>query len=692
MRFAAIALILAVSCRPPSSSTVQPRLTMDVIFSGAWSGSPRAPKWSPDGQWLAFLWRDGLWLAPREGEPTELRRAKITDFAWRPDGRALVTVGDGELNLIAVADGEVTKVAGVGTGAHELRMSPAGRLAAFLDEGDLWGVELDDGAVARWTQVGLPNISKNGVGRYNRPEREIGPGIWGGPTYAWSPDGRFIAVHQVDRRQMRKVPFPDYLAEETDPNWVRRGYPGDVNERRAIGLLDVERRALRMLPLDRPNSVQIVGFAWSGRGELLVDRATDTAEERWLHVYNPQDEALRTIWHSRRPSRIYTRFGAAWHPDDRQVVFLSDREDRYGLYLLDPAYPRDAPRRLTDPDHDVLSAPLLSGGALYYAGNGSGVVDRHVYRVDLTSGETAQLTRRPGAHRAFPSPDGRWLASLHDDDVTPPELDLIGPGRSTRLTASVPEDAPALQRARYVQLPTAEGQAPLHLRLLIPPGVKRRPVVFGPVYSNTARNRWLGSYGLVQQHFLEKGYVVAQVDVRGSTGYGRRFREDFLNDFAGQDLEDLERAVDYVKTLASVDPERIGIWGSSYGGTLSIYSMLEKPGLFKAGAAAAAAVDPAFFGTDDVAIVRPPRAEVFERTARRRAHRLQDHLLIIHGMQDQVVPFKTTVVFADALIRAGKDFDFAFAPGATHAWSREAPYARYLFTKLVSHFDRHLRP
>ena len=116
--------------------------------------------------------------------------------------------------------------------------------------------------------------------------------------------------------------------------------------------------------------------------------------------------------------------------------------------------------------------------------------------------------------------------------------------------------------------------------------------------------------------------------------------------------------------------------------------------MFKAGVAGAAAVDPYFFGTDDVAIVRRPQShpEAFTRGAAQYAGNLEDQLLIIHGMQDDVVPFKTTVVLAEELMRLGKDFDFAFAPGATHGWTRPTHYARYLFGKLVAHFDRYLEP
>jgi len=235
----------------------------------------------------------------------------------------------------------------------------------------------------------------------------------------------------------------------------------------------------------------------------------------------------------------------------------------------------------------------------------------------------------------------------------------------------------------------------LHARILEPPDLDKdhtHPVIFGPMYSNTVRNRWGGRYALVQQYLVQQGYIVVQVDVRGSTGYGRDFREAFLLDFAGGDLDDIEAAVNYMEALPYVDADRFGIWGSSYGGTLTVFTLLKKPGLFQTGVAAAAAVDPDFFGTDDVAIVRRPEThpEIFERKALRYAANLEDHLLLIHGMQDHVVPFKTTALLAEALIKEGKDFDFAFAPGATHSWSREPHYQRYLFGKLVEFFDRHL--
>ncbi len=278
-------------------------------------------------------------------------------------------------------------------------------------------------------------------------------------------------------------------------------------------------------------------------------------------------------------------------------------------------------------------------------------------------------------------------------------MSTVAPGAPmTRVTTSPPPEFAAVPwvKGRYVTFKSKTDSFTLHARILLPPGLdstKRYPVLFGPVYSNTVRNRWAGLYGTLQQLLaIEHGYIVVQVDVRGSTGYGRDFREKFLMDWGGGDLEDLESAVDYLKSLPYVDGSRIGIWGSSYGGTLTVYSLLKKPGLFAAGVAGAPAVDPHFFGSDDVAIVRRPQThpDAFARGAAQYAKNLRDHLLIIHGMEDDVVPFQTTVQLAEALMREGKDFDIAFAPAATHGWTQRPYYARYLLQRLVDHFDRWL--
>ena len=685
-------------------------LTLDDLFATPklTGTTPSRPAWAPNSEHFAFSWSEpgnswrNLWVFTSDGKEvrisTDTASASVRDIIWS-DANTIISQRGNYLWQTSLSRGKDTQFMRIEGGAGNLSISPAGNQAAYIKNGDLWLADFSSKQNRQLTEIGIASLSSLPKGRYSRPEREIGPGIWSGPTYKWSPDGKTIAIHVVDRREMRKVPFPDYLAAETNPNEVRRGYPGDPNEIRRVGLLDVESGKITYLDLPAPHANQIIDFNWSPDGALLIDVASDTAVERKLFVVAPGESKPREIWRGVRESRMYTSFGSTWHPDGKQVVFLSDRSDRYGLYTIDASPSKDRPQRLTDPSYDVLSAPTIAGDALFYAGNGVNPYEQHVYRLDMSGGEPEQVTQLSGRNVGYPSPDGKHLVFMHSNDTSPPELYVVSSegGDVTRVTHS---PLPAFTErtwaaAEYVSFPSLVDEYTLHARVLKPinmqPG-KQYPVVFGPVYSNSARNRWAGNYSLVQQLLVKKGYIVVQVDSRGSTGYGRAFREEFLLGFADQDIEDYASAVAYMESLDYVDPDRIGIWGSSYGGTLSVYSLLMKPGLFQVGVAAAAAVDPEFFGTDDVAIVRRPQThpKIFERKALNYAANLEDKLLFIHGIQDQVVPFKTTAVLAEELIKQGKDFDFAFAPGATHAWSREQHYDRYLFGKIIDYFDRYL--
>ena len=305
-------------------------------------------------------------------------------------------------------------------------------------------------------------------------------------------------------------------------------------------------------------------------------------------------------------------------------------------------------------------------------------------------------------HVPVVSPDGQHVASLWSDDVTPTELMVMDarPGAAERRVTTSPPAEFARQtwtRPRYQTFTNAVDGFVVHARIQEPASLdrtKRHPVIFGPVYSNTVRNRWGGLTGTLQQFLVQQGYIVVQVDVRGSVGYGRAFREAFLMDYGGKDLDDLEAVANGLKALPYVDGSRIGIWGSSYGGLLSVYALLKKPGLFAAGVAGAPAVDPHAFGPDDVAITRSPEThpDAFVRgSALGLGEGLRDHLLIIHGLMDDVVPFRTTMALAERLMLLGKDFDLATAPAATHAWSAREHYAVYFYRKLVQYFDRHLR-
>ena len=561
------------------------------------------------------------------------------------------------------------------------------------------------GAPLRATNVAVAPLGTIALGTYYGRDVEIGGATWSGPSpaYAWSADSRTIAVHYVDRRGVPRFSMPYYLGDTVQMNTLRRGAPGQANEVRKIGLYDVTAKTLAMVELPDSSRTRIVNFAWSTTGTLMIDRESDDAIDRTIHVLTVATPTPRLAWQDHRETRVYNDIASAWSADGQSIVLTGDLDDRYRLYRVVPG--DAAPVALTSGPHDVAGAGIPRGAtqSIDYVSSAPRPSERHVFRVGVSGGVSRQLTTMSGTHAPFVSPDGRSIALLSSSDLQPTELyllDVRAGAVERRITtsttpafATVPWIAP-----QYLSIKNGSDTLPLRIRVFFPPNIdstKHYPVLFGPAYSNTVRNRWGGLNGMLQQYLaLEKGYIVVQVDVRGSTGYGREFREKFLMDWGGGDLDDLESAVTYMKTLPFVDASRFGIWGSSYGGTLTVYSLLKKPGLFQAGVAGAAATDPYLFGSDDVAIVRRPQSHpaTFTRGALPYAGSLRDHLLLIHGMQDDVVPFSSAVALAEEFMKQGKDFDFAFAPAATHGWTQRPYYATYLLRKLVAHFDRYLGP
>jgi len=698
-------------------------LSLEQLIAGsAFTGTaPASPAWSPDSKAVAFLWNDraqparSLWLVERGGTvPRRLLPANITgrvsEFVWTLDGTAIVYVQQDTLWRLTVDTGARTAMLADGGELSELTVSPTGATLAFLRDGDLWLLPLAGDsplrrAPTRATSVSVAPIGSIPLGTYYGRDVEIGGATWSGPSpsYAWSPDARTIAVHYVDRRGVPRFSMPYYLGDTVQMNTLRRGAPGQANEVRKIGLLDVGARTLSMVELPDSSSTRVVNVAWSLTGTLMIDRESDDAIDRTIHVLTAAAPTPLVAWRDHRNTRVYNDIASAWSADGRSIVLTGDLDDRYRLYRVVPG--DTTPVMLTPGPHDVAGAgiPRMATRSIDYVSSAPRPSERHVFRVNAAGGVPRQLTTRPGTHTPFVSPDGRSIALLSSSDTQPTELyllDVRAGATERRITTST---TPAFARVpwiapTYASIKNGSDTLPLRIRVFLPPNIdssKHYPVLFGPAYSNTVRNRWGGLNGMLQQYLaLEKGYIVVQVDVRGSTGYGRAFREKFLMDWGGGDLDDLESAVTHMKSLPFVDASRFGIWGSSYGGTLTVYSLLKKPGLFQAGVAGAAATDPYLFGSDDVAIVRRPQSHpaTFTRGALQYAGNLRDHLLLIHGMQDDVVPFSSAVELAEEFMKQGKDFDFAFAPSATHGWTQRPYYATYLLRKLVAHFDRYLGP
>jgi dipeptidyl-peptidase 4 len=707
---------------PPAAKT----FTLETLYTppSIIGTAPKAPVWSPDSRRVAFLWNEEgtrfydvymasiddpkpvrLTAMPRrtpsgkpasspeavaEAEAVELD-AGVGSLRWHPDGKRLLVTFRQALYLLTPGrePEKVTEAMAIEPGAV---FSPDGTLQAFFRDGAL-----------RVRPVGDPAA----------PERELlKPAATGLRlrVNSWSPDGRKILVTEIDGRRMPRRKIPDYLLEETGVREVPRAFPGEETMTQRIGVVDLDAVSAAWLDLEGYPSDMVTSLAWSPDGrEVLADVCDKYVKDRALLSADAATGAVREWVRERNPVNVTPGWQARWAPEGKGVYFLSDRDEDYHIYFL--AAPGSAPRRITRGPWAVSSFEVSSAAkTIFLVGNEGRPEERHLFRVGLKGGAPVRLSRRPGTHSPVVSPDGRHAADIFSSDEIPFDLFLTrlataagtldGERQVTR--SPRPEFGDYVWvKPRYVTFPSRTDGAVLHGRLTLPPdldGSKKYPAILGSVYSDSVRNQWGGrtahpTWGL-DQVLVQRGYVLLNVDIRGSQGHGTKHRQGLFQGYGVIDIEDLHSGVDYLKTLGFVDTGRIGIWGSSYGGLMTTMSLFKKPGLYAAGVAGAPATNVFHAQPGQMWVMMDPREHRDKYVASSplfHAAGLRDPLMIIHGMRDTVVLYKDTVVLVDRLIGLGKDFDLVTLPDSEHSWdtgpSRQTIFA---FRKLVEHFDRHL--
>jgi dipeptidyl-peptidase-4 len=710
-------------CLAQSSPSPPPaKLTLERLYSLPWvTGTrPEAPVWSPDSHRVAFLWNDAggnfddVWITdvatakpvrvtamPQPEDPTDagtdvakleqVERAEsdhgVSDVLWAPDGRHLIFELHGRLYSVlpgqapvplTPAEARVSDAAVAGSGAF-----------AYLSAGELWVVDRLDGRPESAHRIYTPGRADVYV-----------------ESFHWSGDGKRIAFVEADASRVPKRGIPDYLASETRLVAVQRPFPGEPSEARRLGVISVAGGEISWAALGGDSMDQIFSFGWSPDDEtLLVDKSDLYIKDRHLLLVDPNDGRARVLLEEADPKNVTAEWWADWAPDGRSVYFISDRDNDYHVYRQ--ALAGGAPRAITAGDWAVFSATLSPAAhGLFVVTNAGKPELRRVSYVGLSGGTARLVTSAEGAHKAVPSPDGKYLADVYSNDVTPPDLylqDGHGSGLPRQVTHSPMADFATYHwvAAKYVTFPNGTDGTPLHARLTLPPDFdpgKKYPAILGSVYSNTVHNEWGGriyhpTWGL-DQFLAQQGYVIMNVDISGSSGYGKLFRQRIREDYGGVDVDDLAAGVRYLAAQGHVDRARVGIWGSSYGGLLSAMSLFRNPGLYRAGVAGAPATSLFHALTGEMQTMMAPQdhpQQYAQASAFLRSGGLQDHLMIIHGMRDDTVLFKDSVTLAERLILQGKDIEFVPLPNAPHGWDTLGlAQTRYAYRKLYDYFQRYL--
>lgn len=472
----------------------------------------------------------------------------------------------------------------------------------------------------------------------------------------------------------------------------------------------------------QPRPIRFLDLQWSPDGNRLLTQIFSTDnKDRWIASVDPASGALSTLVHEFDPAWINRALAlAGWLPSSEAFWFQSERSGWSQLYLRVLSEASD--RTLTD-GRSVVSTPLRGGPELeaprltrdgtwlYYTANRDDPGMTEVYRVSTKGGASERVTHLDGVTGFVLSPDEKNLLLLHSTTTRPPELwvQAASPSMTARrLTHTTSREFEAIDwiSPSLVDVPTRNDR-PVRARLYLPPddptasGTSERPrpaVVFvhGAGYLQNAHRGWSDYFREFMFHTLlvQRGFVVLDMDYRGSSGYGRDWRTAIYRQMGTPEVEDLADGVSWLASHHGVDPERVGVYGGSYGGFLTLMALFRQPHLFAAGAALRPVTDWAHYNHGYTSnILNTPKVdpESFERSSPIEfAAGLEAPLLICHGVMDDNVLYLDTARLTQRLIELGKqDWEVAGYPMERHGF-REPTSWLDEYRRILKLFETHL--
>ncbi|MFD0724552.1 S9 family peptidase [Lysobacter brunescens] len=557
---------------------------------------------------------------------------------------------------------------------------------------------------------------------------------------ALSPDGRWLLVvttaKGADGGQGGKM--PKYVTESGYEEFeeVRTRVGRNAPQPHALWLVDVDEAKATELKYDalpgiavdplaelrkaakqdalkgnRPVRIETDGdglgpaIQWSrdGGNVAVLVRAVDN-KDRWVATVDLAGAKLQARHRLTDPAWINWNFNDfGWLPDGRTLWYLSEESGYSHLYLHDGA----KPRALTSGQWEA-SSPVLSADTkrFLFLCNRAWPGDYEVCEVPLAGGAVRELTSLDGVEDFVESPEGGRLLVRHSDSYLPPQLAVVADGNARDLTDTRSEafKARTWLEPEYVKVPSKHGAGTIWGKYYGPktpePG-KRYPVVLfvhGAGYLQNVSDRYPNYFReqMFHQMLVEQGYIVLDLDFRASEGYGRDWRTAIYRHMGEPELQDYLDGIDWLVETKQADRDRVGIYGGSYGGFMTFMALFKKPGVFKAGAALRPVTDWSQYNHEYTSnILNTPvlDPEAFKRSSPLEfADRLQDHLLIAHGMMDDNVFYKDSVMLAQRLIelRKGK-WELASYPLERHGYTRAASwYDQY--RRIHELFERTLKP
>lgn len=552
-----------------------------------------------------------------------------------------------------------------------------------------------------------------------------------------SPDGRYV-VYQLRKpatgAQSTKVPnFVSASGFTTDiPSRTKVGDPQSsyasfiydrvkdtvlpIVTRNLPGIHDLPDFAKDYSNYDTvPRGVIVHGPYWSPNGTYaLVDIFSQDFKDRWLAIVDMNTGTVRSIDRQRDEAWVagpgiddpeeYGDATLGWL-DDHTCWYMSQASGYAHVYKTDVASGQQT--ALTKGSFEVQEATLSHDKKYFYLlTNAVHPGEKQWYRMPASGGEPQRITTMTGAHEVSISPDEKWIAYRYSYTNKPWELyvqENVPGSKPQQLTFKAQSDAFKAYPWRDVPVITftAHDGATVYARLYKPDAAKKNgaAVIFvhGAGYLQNAHKWWSMYFReyMFNNLLTDLGYTVMDVDYRGSAGYGSKWRTGIYRYMGGKDLDDEIDAVHYLEQEQGIDKNRVGMYGGSYGGFMTLMAMFTKPGEIAAGAALRSVTDWAHYNHPYTAsILNEPFTDsiAYHRSSPiYHAEGLKGHLLMCHGMVDTNVHFEDIVRLSQRLIELHKDnWELAVYPVEDHGFTTPSSWTDE-YKRILKLFDTYLK-
>lgn len=707
-----------ISGAPPTSLTFSPDHRLVTYLKCATDDYERMDLWCHDiSSGHARVLVDSASLADRtlsNEEKVRRERQRITtsgivEYYWHPDSRHLLFPMAGILYFHDTGTGETEQLTADEAFLTDVRISPDGKYISYVKNRDLFVLALDERVEKRLTRDGSETVS-NGLAEFiAQEEMHRFEGYW------WSPDSRHIAFTRVDETPVRLTRRYEINADGFEVFDQRYPYAGTDNAKVDLGIAAVS-GDITWIDLPDATDSYLARINWFCDSERLAVQVQSRNQQVLTLYACARDNSLHQkilmetsdTWVNLADSfRSIPGYGILWG---------SARSGFHHLYLVSDDGSQTT--QLTGGNWVVTRVVGVDekAGLVYFEGRMDTPLENHLYVASLGGDPITRLTEAGHWHQVEISKDYSYFVDRYSGawpSLTPPAVRLLklpAPGDASDATdaqeifsnrlddASHPLHAcrDSLGQITFGTL-TANDGATLHYRLIQPanltPG-SRYPVivtVYGGPGVQRVTNEWIPPW---HHYMASRGYVLFQLDNRGSANRGRAFEAPIHMTLGTAEVDDQLLGVDFLSTLPFADPARVGVFGHSYGGYMTLMLMAKAPNKFRAGISVAPVSDwllydthytERFLGMPDANAEGYDRSSVFPFL-----HNIAGELLLIHGMADDNVLFTHSTRLYKALQDANIPFEMMNYPGAKHGISgRKTNMHRY--GTMDRFFDRHLK-